>query len=119
MLIRLFATVLLLLLTLNAGYSQDTDSTTGLIIAEGWELVRENCVQCHSTAMVIQNAGSKATWRSRLGWMVETQGMAQLPAEVEDAILDYLANHYGQKNITRRPGLAADLMPPNPYPVDN
>jgi len=118
MLLRFIAATLLLLIAAT-GLAQDTDLDTGLVIAEGWELVRENCVQCHSTAMVIQNAGSKSTWRSRLSWMVDTQGMAQLPAEVETAILEYLASHYGQKNATRRPGLPAGLMPANPYPVDN
>lgn len=116
---RLTSVLFLCALTLPAVQAQDTDADTGLIIAEGWELVRENCVRCHSTAMVIQNAGSKATWRSRLNWMVETQGMTELPSDVEAAIIDYLASHYGQKNATRRPGLAAELLPDNPYPTDN
>lgn len=119
MLTRLIAISLLLSLGASSVFAQETDASTGLIIAEGWDLVRENCAKCHSTAMVIQNAGSKATWRSRLSWMVDTQGMAKLPTAIEEQILDYLANHYGQKNATRRPGLAADLMPPNPYPTDN
>lgn len=116
---RLISILSLCALTLSASQAQDTDAATGLVMAEGWELVRENCVRCHSTAMVIQNSGSKATWRSRLNWMVETQGMNQLSADVEAAILEYLASHYGQKNATRRPGLAEELLPPNPYPTDN
>lgn len=119
MMLRLHAIALPFFLVITPAYAQETDASTGLVIADGWELIRENCVQCHSTAMVVQNAGSKATWRSRLNWMVETQGMEKLPADVETAILEYLAIHYGQKNATRRPGLAAELMPANPYPVDN
>lgn len=113
--------VLLLIaaLTLTSVKAQETDAETGLVTAEGWQLVRENCTRCHSSQLVLQNSGSISTWRSRLRWMQDTQGMPPLDAATESRILQYLADNYGQKSASRRPGLSADLLPPNPYPVAN
>ncbi len=98
--------------------AQETDGATGLIIAEGWETVQSTCTECHSAQLITSNSGSEAVWKSRIIWMQETQGLRQLESAEETTILNYLSGHYGQKESSRRPGLAANLMPENPYPVD-
>jgi len=95
--------------------AQDSaDRVSGLIQATGWEEVQANCTKCHSAQMITQNSGNREVWKSRILWMQETQGLAQLGNKTENAILGYLAANYGQKDASRRSGLAAHLMPINP-----
>ena len=102
--------------SMTAGSAQEIDQTSGLIVAAGWQQVQATCTECHSTQLIIQNAGSKAVWRSRVLWMQSTQGLRQLEPALEESILSYLATNYGQKESGRRPALPAHLMPDNPYP---
>lgn len=95
------------------------DRVSGLIQAAGWQEVQANCTECHSAQMIIQNSGNREVWKSRILWMQETQGLAELSSETEDAILSYLAANYGQKEASRRGGLAAHLMPTNPLESSN
>ncbi|MDG2250586.1 MAG: hypothetical protein P8N11_07065 [Gammaproteobacteria bacterium] len=109
--IGLFAASLLLQNT----SAQDTESDERLIIDDGWQAVQENCTECHSTLLITQNSGSKTVWESRIRWMQETQGLQQLEESLEESILNYLAQNYGQKESSRRASLAVTLMPDNPY----
>ncbi|MCG8414255.1 MAG: hypothetical protein MI746_08550 [Pseudomonadales bacterium] len=109
---------LLLLVSLHST-AQETDSGTGLIMAEGWETVRATCTECHSAQLITSNSGSRAVWKSRILWMQDTQGLQQLTPDTENTILTYLADHYGQKEATRRAALPTILMPENPYPILN
>lgn len=95
--------------------AQEVDATTGLIKETGWQQVQTTCTVCHSAQLITQNSGSREVWLSRIEWMQDTQGLQQLAPEVEATILDYLAAQYGPKAATRRPGLAAHLLPANPY----
>ncbi|MFY0990808.1 hypothetical protein [Halomonas sp. C05BenzN] len=106
----------LLCLPLGAG-AQETDPDTGLVKAEGWETVRDNCVACHSANLVTQNSGSRNHWEKLIRWMQDTQGLWEFQAETEETILDYLAEYYGPKEGARRPALPRTLMPDNPYPT--
>ncbi|MDW7748686.1 hypothetical protein [Halomonas sp.] len=108
--------VALLCLPLAAG-AQETDPDTGLVKAEGWETVRNNCTACHSAKLVTQNSGSRNHWQYLIRWMQDTQGLWEFQAETEATILDYLAEYYGPKEDTRRPALPRTLMPDNPYPT--
>ena len=99
--------------------AQDTDSASGLIIAEGWETVRSVCTECHSAQLITANAGSRSVWQSRIRWMQDSQGMQALAAAVEATILDYLAAEYGPRQASRRAGLPAALLPANPYPLQS
>lgn len=94
--------------------AQTPDASTGLVQAEGWVDVRDNCTECHSAQMILQNSGSRAVWKSRILWMQETQGLGELSDETESSILSYLARHYGQKESGRRSSLPSHLMPANP-----
>ncbi|SFU86618.1 hypothetical protein [Halomonas korlensis] len=106
----------LMCLPLLAG-AQETDPDTGLLKAEGWETVRNNCTACHSAKLVTQNSGSRNHWQYLIRWMQDTQGLWEFEDETEEAILDYLAEYYGPKEDTRRPALPRTLMPDNPYPT--
>ncbi|APE29904.1 hypothetical protein BOX17_02355 [Halomonas aestuarii] len=101
-------------LPLAAG-AQEKDTNTGLVMAEGWETVRNNCTACHSAKLVTQNSGSRNHWQYLIRWMQETQGLWQFQAETEETILDYLAENYGPKEDARRPPIPRALMPDNPY----
>ncbi|CAM3499134.1 hypothetical protein [Halomonas lysinitropha] len=95
--------------------AQETDPDTGLVKAEGWETVRNNCTACHSAKLVTQNSGSRNHWQYLIRWMQDTQGLWEFEDETEETILDYLAEHYGPKEGARRPPLPRTLMPDNPY----
>jgi len=103
----LCATLLCLPLAASA---QETDPETGLVIAEGWETVRDNCTACHSADLVTQNSGSRNHWEKLIRWMQKTQGLWEFAPETEATILDYLAEHYGPKEGARRPPLPRTLM---------
>ena len=59
------------------------------------------CGACHSLRLVQQQGLSRERWDELLAWMVEEQGMAELPAAERELVLDYLAEHYGPDD--RRP----------------
>lgn len=97
--------------------AQETDSDTGLIKAEGWEMVKGRCTVCHSAKLVTQNSGSRGHWESLIRWMQDTQGLWQFEPDVETTILDYLAENYGPKESSRRLPLPRTERPDNPYPT--
>jgi len=84
-----------------------------LVQEEGWELVRDNCTECHSSLIIVQNSGNRDVWKSRIEWMQSSQGLGELDLEVEGSILDYLTSNYGQKTASRRQALPMHLMPSN------
>lgn len=93
----------------------ETDPLTGLKIAPGWELVRNNCVTCHSAKQFLQQRGTRETWRSVIVWMQQRAGLWPLDAATESTILDYLEANHGPGAEFRRAPIPAHLMPPNPY----
>ena len=103
-----------LLFTTAGSTAQESTAPGELIQAEGWQLVRDNCTECHSSQIIIQNSGNREVWKSRIDWMQGSQGLGELGPEVEASILDYLASNYGQKTASRRQALPAHLMPSNP-----
>jgi hypothetical protein len=93
------------------------DPATGLVVAEGWELVAMHCTGCHSAQQFLRQRGTRQTWQSIIDWMQRTQGLWQFPAGVEERIVDYLAAEYAPKGSWRRAPIPPELMPPNPYAV--
>ena len=89
----------------------DVDPKTGLVIAPGFELVSVQCTVCHSARLITQNRADSDGWLTMIRWMQETQGLWPL-GDNEDAIVAYLAEHYGAQPSGRRPPLAAGLLPP-------
>ena len=107
--------IALLLPALSAAQDAEVDGFTGLIIADGWEQVRANCIACHSPRLITQQRGSAAQWLSMIRWMQDKQNLWQFTPEVEAAIVNYLATNYPPQDDRRRAAIPQDLMPPNPY----
>ncbi len=103
-----------LLSTTATSTAQESVSTGELIPEKGWQLVRENCTECHSSQIIVQNSGNREVWKSRIEWMQSSQGLGELGPEIEGSILDYLTANYGQKIASRRQALPVHLMPANP-----
>ena len=108
-----------LLLTLAASSSLAAepalDTFTGLKMAGDWELVRNNCVACHSAKLVTQQRGSKEQWLKMIRWMQKSQNLWQFDPDTEAKIIGYLAEYYPPREQSRRAPIADALLPPNPY----
>jgi hypothetical protein len=59
--------------------------------APGRELTYGICSACHSMAIVKQQGMTRERWDETLVWMVEEQGMSQLPDAAREQVLGYLA----------------------------
>ena len=54
--------------------SPEIDKETGLVIAEGFEVVKANCtVACHSATLVTQNRGNEKYWKDAIVYMQKTK----------------------------------------------
>lgn len=93
------------------------DAETGLIMAPGWEMVKDQCNACHTSHIIPQNPGNRAVWRETIEWMIDTQGLWDL-SDTWDPVLDYLSTYYNETGIDmqifRRKPLDPELMPPMP-----
>ncbi len=90
-------------------YTGRTHPETGLIYAEGFELVKSTCTVCHSAKLVTQNRATRQGWADMIDWMQRTQGLWDLGAN-EPKILDYLAEHYAPEETGRRANLDAEAI---------
>lgn len=66
-----------------------------LFVADGVEETYYTCTACHSEMIVAQQGKTRDGWKKLLVWMVEEQGMSELPEDELNVVLDYLAEHYG------------------------
>lgn len=66
---------------------------TGLKDAAGLTTVIQNCTNCHSAKLIIQNRMSKADWEKTIDWMQETQNLWDLGSN-EEVIVNYLVSNY-------------------------
>lgn len=84
----------------NPSLAQEREqSEYGLLFnAPGVEETFIYCTACHSEMIVAQQGKTRKTWEELLGWMMEEQGMDEIPEPDRTTILDYLAKHY---NIDR------------------
>lgn len=83
------------------GVVNGIDTLTGLAYDESFEIVRANCITCHSSKLITQNRATREGWQGMLVWMRETQNLHDL-GDNEEPILDYLAKHYAPENKGRR-----------------
>lgn len=74
---------------------------TGLIEAEGLMTVVNNCTNCHSALLVIQNRMNAERWIASIKWMQETQNLWDL-GENQEIIVNYLVTNYPPKEKGRR-----------------
>lgn len=65
-----------------------------LFVAEGVEETYYACTACHSEMIVAQQGKTRDGWKKLLVWMVEEQGMSELPEDELNVILNYLAENY-------------------------
>ena len=86
--------LILLLLLHSSAAGGETDPDSGLVVADGWEVVKANCLACHSAALVTQQRLSRAGWEASIRYMQANHNLWPL-GESEPGILDYLASHYG------------------------
>ena len=93
----------------------ELDPFTGLKKTGDWELVRNNCVSCHSAKLITQQSGTESHWLSLIRWMQEKQNLWQFEPDTELKIIGYLAENYPPQEDRRRAPIPPDLMPPNPY----
>jgi hypothetical protein len=93
----------------------ELDPFTGLKKTGDWELVRNNCVSCHSAKLITQQSGTESHWLGLIRWMQEKQNLWQFEPETEKKIIGYLAENYPPQADRRRAPIPPDLMPPNPY----
>lgn len=74
---------------------------TGLIEAEGLMTVVNNCTNCHSALLVIQNRMNAERWIATIKWMQETQNLWDLGGN-QEIIVNYLVTNYPPKEKGRR-----------------
>ncbi|PKA96516.1 sulfite dehydrogenase (cytochrome) subunit SorB [Flavobacteriaceae bacterium MAR_2009_75] len=78
---------------------------TGFVDAPGMIETVQNCTNCHSSKLVIQNRMNAERWKATIQWMQETQNLWDL-GENEEVIINYLVTNYPPKKKGRREGLA-------------
>lgn len=74
---------------------------TGLKDAEGLMTVVNNCTNCHSSKLIIQNRMSTENWNATIKWMQKTQNLWEL-GENQKVIVNYLVTNYPIKSKGRR-----------------
>lgn len=74
---------------------------TGFIDAPGMMVTVQNCTNCHSAKLVMQNRMNEDRWKSTIKWMQETQNLWDL-GENEAVIINYLVTNYPPKKLGRR-----------------
>jgi mono/diheme cytochrome c family protein len=94
------------------------DPVTGLKMAGDWEIVRTNCVACHSSRLITQQRGTSQQWLTMIRWMQKKQNLWAFDPDTESRIIAYLAENYPPSDAQRRPAIPPELMPPNPYSVE-
>lgn len=74
---------------------------TGLVEAEGLMTVVNNCTNCHSSKIIIQNRMNTERWNATIKWMQETQNLWDLGRN-QEVIVNYLVSNYPPKDTGRR-----------------
>lgn len=88
------------------------DTETGLIAANGVDVVKANCTVCHSAKFILLQRGDRRTWKEMIVWMQKTQGLWKFDEQTEKTILDYLsANYAPDDKIERRKNLPPSARP--------
>ncbi len=97
------------------GEDVELDPLTGLKKTGDWEIVRNNCIACHSTKLITQQRGTAQQWLDMIRWMQEKQNLWAFDPDTENRIVSYLAENYAPSAERRRAAIPPTLMPPNPY----
>ena len=84
------------------------DQESGLKVGVGFNIVKQTCTGCHSSAMIVQNKATREGWLDMIRWMQKTQGLWDL-GENETAILNYLETNYAPQISGRRKPLEVEV----------
>ena len=103
----------------NAAAEPSLDPVTGLKMSDNWEIVRAHCTGCHSARLITQQRGSAEQWLVMIRWMQKKQNLWQFEPDTENRIIAYLAANYPPSDAQRRAAIPPDLMPLNPYSLEN
>ena len=68
-------------------------------------IVVNNCTNCHSAKLVIQNRMNKERWNATIKWMQETQNLWDLGGN-QEIIVNYLVSNYPPEEKGRRMNLS-------------
>ncbi len=90
--------------TIESGIKNGIHMRTGLIAAQGFMTVVNNCTSCHSSKIIIQNRMNKESWNTTIKWMQETQSLWDL-GKNQEIIVNYLTNNYPIEDKGRRENL--------------
>ena len=107
--------VAILIASASMAQEPEIDAFTGFKKTGDWELVRANCIACHSTKLITQQRGTAAQWLAMIRWMQAKQNLWQFEPETEQKIISYLAENYPPQEDRRRAPIPPELMPPNPH----
>ncbi len=77
---------------------------TGFVDDVGLMTVVNNCTNCHSSKLVIQNRMNEDRWNATIKWMQETQNLWPL-GDNQKIIVDYLVKNYPPVEKGRRASL--------------
>ncbi|MCC5781108.1 cytochrome c family protein [Nitratireductor sp. B36] len=67
-----------------------------LKVAPGVDTTFYACTACHSEMIIAQQGLTRDGWDEMLDWMVDEQGMDDIPEPDRTEILDYLSTHYNE-----------------------
>jgi hypothetical protein len=99
-------------LCIAQAHAQQTRTNSGLIESGDWQLVYANCFACHSLALVTAQRGDTSYWRDIVREMQTNRNMWTLAPDMEEKIINYLAEHYPPASVfARRPPLPPELLP--------
>lgn len=72
------------------------DSSTKLVMGEGYSAIKANCVKCHPTQIISSFRATRDGWLDAIRWMQKEKGLQDFTPETEEAILKYLSMYYGK-----------------------
>ena len=111
--------VLLLLLTALVACTKSADTATvqqaqkeTLPQDRAKALVVKHCTACHTEQIIIQNRMNAKRWDETITWMQEKQGLWEIPKTERELIVQYLAKHLGQVDVSKQ-----KLPPALPNPL--
>lgn len=85
------------------------DPATGMIVADHLNIVKANCMMCHSAKVFTQIRLDRENWVKVIRAMQEKNGLWPL-GEMESKILDYLEQNYGLTEEYHNPKIRRPLL---------
>ncbi len=95
--IALKLSILIIISTIATANDKKIDEETGLIIDNGIELIKENCIICHPPRFMLINGGDKKFWSAKVKLMQKGFGLWELDKNTKERIINYLSKNYPKK----------------------